>query len=144
VESDGTTEGTIAIDRVSPHRIVELDPYCLRGRGPIYFGALLPAAVGAAAGCPAGDPVAFATEAFAGLQLTCLSASSATFASLARAARIPVMWPPDTRPAFLRTGWPAGAYVFFLAIIVPGGLADGRPDPGELLAVATRTVLFAP
>jgi hypothetical protein len=39
---------------------------------------------------------------------------------------------------------PPGPYQFFLAALRPGALADGRVDPGDLLALATAQVTFGP
>jgi hypothetical protein len=45
---------------------------------------------------------------------------------------------------FTLTGAEApGAYVVFAALVRPGHLADGRVDPGDLLALATATVVVA-
>jgi hypothetical protein len=39
---------------------------------------------------------------------------------------------------------PPGLYRFFLAALQPGALADGRVDPGDLLALASAEVAFDP
>lgn len=41
-------------------------------------------------------------------------------------------------------GEPAGTYTFFVAALIPGALADGRADPGDILAVSTTSLAFTP
>jgi hypothetical protein len=53
-----------------------------------------------------------------------------------------------TGPGFLVYTWaggePAGTYTFFVAALIPGALADGRVDPGDILAVSTASLVFTP
>ncbi len=41
-------------------------------------------------------------------------------------------------------GIPTGTYRFFAGLVVAGGLADGRVDPGELLALDVKPLVYGP
>ena len=54
-----------------------------------------------------------------------------------------------SQPALLDYTFPAdgshaGACVVFAALVRPGALADNRIDPGDVLAVDTKTLVYLP
>ncbi|MGH7268453.1 MAG: ELWxxDGT repeat protein [Candidatus Rokuibacteriota bacterium] len=112
--------------------------------GDVYLGALLPASLGPGAGCPLGDAVAFFVEGPPGVIVRCLSEPPGSYPALARGVVVPVALPAQPAPAVFRLVWPSGAppgdYVFFIVVILPGGLDDDRLDPGDVLSAATATV----
>ncbi len=123
--------------------VVVVPPTSGSDTGPVdvYLGALLPAAAGAAAGCPAGDAVVFLADGFAGLRLACASGPPSTFAPLARnvaaadvATGFTFVWTPD---------FPPGVYTFFVALTRAGALADGAIDPGDVLGLAAGSAAFS-
>jgi hypothetical protein len=133
-----------------PGDMIELD---LRVANPgvtrpvdVYFGALLPPPLGP--GCPAGDPVVFLADGFTRRVLTCLSGSPGSFAPLYRGVMLPGSLPWTLLPSFIGFVWPpdvpAGAYTLFLALTVPGALADAVLDAGELFVLAVQTVSVGP
>ena len=110
----------------------------------IYVGALAPAASGPILGCSLGDAVAFASA--SGIPFRCLSASAASFPKFSAGAFIP---PGLTSVSnFFSFTWPAtapaGTYVVFIALVVPGSLDDGSIGPGDVIALVTDTVTFSP
>ncbi len=101
-----------------------------------YFGALL----------PDGDTIVFFTD---------LAFNSAMGRLSAPATLRPIVAGVDlttpftfTQPSFFTYRWtggePAGSYVLFVAAVVPGALADNSIDPGDVVALATAVVTFAP
>jgi hypothetical protein len=101
-----------------------------------YFGAVL----------PDGDTVVFFTD---------LAFSSAVGRLSAPATLRPIVAGVDLRasfvfnqPSFFTYTWqggePGGSYVFFLAAVRPGGLADNSIDAGDIVALATAVVTFTP
>ena len=110
--------------------------------------ALLPAQAGAGFGCPAGDAIAFVTEWPARVWVTCLTSPPQSFAPLFRGVSLPAELPETAIPNFWSFVWPsdlpAGAYTIFLALTPAAALADGRVDPTDPLATASRGFTFAP
>jgi hypothetical protein len=122
----------------------------LGGTGPVdvYFGALLPAAVGPAFGCPGGDALAFFAGSLAQVAVTCASASPASFAALFRGVSIPALLPTTPVPGFFSAVWPPGAspgaYLFFMLLTPPDALTDGVIGLGELMAIGTAGLTAVP
>ena len=114
--------------------------------GDVYIGVGLPAAAGAGLGCPNGDAVGFVTAGSSSLTVRCASASPATFPRFAAGTTIPAGLGATT-PTNLAIAWPptaGGAHVVFIALTVPGALADGNVGPNDVLAVDSRTVTVMP
>src|SRR5262249_34752222 len=104
----------------------------------VYLGLGVPPAVAQILGCAAGVLIGWFTEALQAVP-TCLSSSSlADTPALARQAAVAVALPPTQFPltAVVPPGIPAGEYWFVLAFTGPGALADGRLDPGDVVAGA--------
>jgi hypothetical protein len=122
----------------------------LGGKGPVdvYFGALLPAAVGPAFGCPGGDALAFFAGSLAQVAVTCASASPASFPPLFRGVSIPALLPTTPVPGFLSAVWPPGgapgAYTLFMLMTPPDALSDGVIGLGELMAIGTAVLTALP
>ncbi len=112
-----------------------------------YLGMLLPAEAGPDLGCPANDPVAFVIEG-GGIVMTCLSAPPQSFPPFARNVTLPADLPLTVTENVFSSIWPpeapAGAYTVFMADVLPGALADGVLEPGDLLVLATASVNFTP
>jgi ELWxxDGT repeat protein len=127
----------LAVENMGPEGLVD-----------VYFGALLPPDSAAAVACPAADPVAFVADAFTGISITCLSAPAATFPPLFRNLLVSGPSGPTLIENFFTFPWtadlPAGLYTLFLVVTLPGALADGALDPGDLLASAIVGFGFAP
>jgi hypothetical protein len=103
-----------------------------------YFGVLPPSDAGPALGCPAGDPIAFFVNGFAGPVLTCLSSPS-TFGILWSNRSVPGALPPTTSnlaSLVWPTAAPGGTYLWFVAFTRPGTV--------DIVALATRTVSLTP
>jgi uncharacterized repeat protein (TIGR01451 family) len=117
---------------VQPGQVVRFDVAAAnpgpKGLVEVYFGALLPPAMGPPLGCPAGDALVFLTEGFLGVVVACLG-SPETFASLLPPLVLPAPLPPISVPGFFSVTWPPGLppapYVFFLAIVGPQAFVDG-------------------
>jgi hypothetical protein len=76
-----------------------------------------------------------------------VSADPRTFPALATGVTIPAGLdaPMGLLLAYGFTGAEtAGAYQVIVALLVPGALADGRIDPGDVIAVARQPLAFAP
>ena len=106
----------------------------------LYVAVLVPPALSAALGCPAGDAAAFATEGFAGVVVRCTaSASPQNFPPFARGVAIPAS--TTTLPGFVSIAWPAGlppgTYTFAVFATAPNTLADGILGPGDITTFAT-------
>lgn len=114
----------------------------------VFFGAIAPPQAGAAVGCSRGDAIVLLGNGFTTTIVTCLSAALQSFAPLIRGASLPAALSVTTVPRFFSFVWspslPPGSYVFFVALTLPGALADGRLDPGDLLATGTDSVSLAP
>jgi hypothetical protein len=114
----------------------------------VYFGMVLPPAAGFSLGCLNGDPVAFFTNSLATTVVTCLSSPPQSFPALFQGATIPAGVAPTTLVNFWSFVWPAtapvGPYTVFVALTVPGALADGVLAPGDLIAVSTADASFLP
>jgi hypothetical protein len=129
---------------------VDLSVANLGGTGPVdvYFGALLPAAVGPAFGCLGGDALAFFAGSLAQVAVTCASASPASFAPLLRGVPIPALLPTTPVPGFFSAVWPPGvapgAYLFFMLLTPPDALTDGVIGLGELMAIGTASLTAVP
>jgi hypothetical protein len=111
----------------------------------IYLGAVLPPAAGPSFGCPGGDAIAF-LDVSSAVAVRCRSASAATFPRFRDGAFIPAGL--TTLGSLVSFTWPstapAGAYVVFVALAVPGSLDDGAIGPGDVIAIVGDTVTFSP
>lgn len=97
---------------------------------------------------PDGRTVAFVTslDPLTGM-LTSVAADARTFPPLAAGLVIPSGTDATIDDWFVYTfggAEPAGIYVIFVALLRPGSLADGRVDPGDVLAGAVETVTVSP
>jgi subtilisin family serine protease len=115
----------------------------------VYFAVLVPAALSAQLGCPAGDAVVFATEAFASSAVVCsLTASPRSYVPLFRSATVPAMLPPTRLDDFFRVVWPAavpgGTYTFMVLTTPPGAFADGEIGPADITAFAADRLVASP
>ena len=139
-------ELTMGLDRLLVHRSGDALRVGIGARNPgpafqadVYLGVLLP---------PAGTTAVFitATSPPAG-QPVPVSADPRTFPPLATGVTIPAGLEAPMR-LLLAHGFTgteqAGAYELFVALLVPGALADGRIDPGDVIAVARQPFVFAP
>jgi hypothetical protein len=113
----------------------------------VYLGVLPPPALGPMLGCPGGDAVVFFLLP-AGARTACISALPQGMVPLVSGAVLPGALPLTTFPGILSVAWPgdapSGSYAFFLALVSQGALLDGRLDPGDVIIVATRTVVATP
>ena len=113
----------------------------------VYFGVLLPPAMGPGLGCPNGDALAFLTDGFLGVVVACLGLPE-TFAPLLPPLVLPAPLPPISVPGFFSLTWPpglpAGPYVFFLVIVGPQAFVDGVIAAGEVLAVGVAELTALP
>jgi hypothetical protein len=106
----------------------------------LYLVVAVPPALSSSLGCPAGDAVAFATEAFASVVVRCANtASPATFPPFARGVTIPVS-PTPAALSGLTFPWPAGltpgTYTFAVFATAPNAFTDGVRGPGDIGAFA--------
>lgn len=112
----------------------------------VYFLAVLPP--GAAAGCASGEGVIFLADAFSRAVTTCLAALPEGAAPLLSDLAIPGGLSRTDVLSFFAFAWPtdlpAGDYTFALVVTTAGALSDASLDEGELLAVTSDTVQFAP
>ncbi len=101
-----------------------------------YFGALL----------PDGDTVVFFTDLAFNSGVGSL-ASPATLRPIVSGVNLTAPF-TFNQPTFFTYRWggtePPGGYTLFLAAVTPGALADNSIDPGDLVALATAAVSFAP
>ena len=112
-----------------------------------YAGLVLPAAAGASFGCPQGDALAFATPGASTFTVRCLSASAASFPKFATGVSVPASLAATTVSNAFNFVWsslPAGAYTVFLALMVPGSLADGTIGGADIISIATDSVTLSP
>jgi hypothetical protein len=115
--------------------------------GDAYLGLLIPAAAAPSLGCAQGDALAFATPGSSTFTVRCLSASATTFPVYARGVTVPAGLAPTAVPDVFRFVWsslPAGTYTVFLALTVPGSLADGTINAADIVVLATDTVTLSP
>jgi Subtilase family len=108
----------------------------------LFLVVLVPPALSAALGCPAGDALAFVNPGFAGVTVKCArSAPAQGFPAFARAVAIAALPTPTTQPGLVSFPWPGGlptgTYTFGVFSTPPNALADGVIGPGDLAAFAT-------
>ncbi len=101
----------------------------------IFVGVALPPYAGPALGCPGYDPIALVVGAGSGIEWRCLSSPPQTFHPAVAGGSLSAL--PARLPFAWRPGLPPGVYTFFVVVTRPGALADGRVDPGDVLAIAT-------
>jgi hypothetical protein len=161
----GTVGGGVFDFETVPFMALDLNPSVLRSGGvlqvdvrvantgtrligDVFFGALLDPTAGPGLGCPNGDAVAFVAEAFARIEVRCLSSAPASFPALFRGVGVPGLLPPTTRPGFFRTalpsGSPLGTHTLFLVLTRLGALADNSVDAGDIVAAATASLTVVP
>jgi hypothetical protein len=113
----------------------------------VFFGILLPAASGAANGCPGGDAAVFFGPDFS-VAVRCTSSGVQTFPALMRSVAIPAPLAVTTLAGLFSAPIPAGAppgtYTVFILLTPANGLADGRVDASDIVAVATVDFTIAP
>jgi len=115
--------------------------------GDAYLGLLIPAAAAPSVGCAQGDALAFATPGASTFTVRCLLGSAATFPVYSRGVTIPAGLSPTAVLDVFHFVWsslPAGTYTVFLALTVPGSLADGAINAADIVALATDTVTLSP
>jgi hypothetical protein len=115
--------------------------------GDAYLGLVIPAAAAPSVGCPQGDALAFATQGSATFTVRCSSASAASFPAYARGVTVPAGLAPTAVTDVFHFVWPslpAGTYTMFVALAVPGSLADGTIDSGDVMIAATDSVTLSP
>jgi hypothetical protein len=103
-----------------------------------YLGVILPPAAGPAVGCPGGDAIAFFTPGLGGAEIRCGSDPPSGFPRFATGVVVPADLPlivvHGLVAAVVPPGVPPGAYLFFLAFLVPNALLDDVLDGGDILA----------
>lgn len=108
----------------------------LAGTVDFYFGALL----------PDGDTVVFFTDLAFNSGTGNLS-SPATLRPIVVGVNLAAPF-TFNQPSFFTYRWtgtePPGNYTLFLAAVRQGALADNRVDPGDIVALSTAAVTFAP
>ncbi len=113
----------------------------------VFFGVLLPAASGAANGCPGGDAAVFFGPGFA-VVIRCTSSGVQTFPALFRNVTIPAPLAATTMTGLFSAPVPAGAppgtYTVFMLLTRANALADGRVDPADIVAVDTVDFTIVP
>jgi hypothetical protein len=144
---------TLALDRttVSTGDTLRVDVTASNGDTPVatdvFFGILLPAASGAASGCPGGDAAVFFGPGF-GVVVRCVSSGVQTFPALFRNVTIPGPLAPTTITgifsAEIPAGAPAGTYTVFMLLTPTNGFADGRADAADIVALDTIDFTIAP
>jgi hypothetical protein len=113
----------------------------------LYFVVVLPASAGPHLGCPEGDALGFLASLPMTFVIACASAPPQTFPAFARSVTIAA----GTRALetdFLNATWPigapAGTYTFAVVATLPGALADGSINPGDLLTLAVDSLGASP
>jgi hypothetical protein len=104
-------------------------------RVDFYSGVLLPTSSGPGVGCPAGDAFLFLPAPTA---IQCLSNTVFNASPLSTNVSLSTAPPALTLP--IGPGLPLGEYLFFFVATLPGSLADGTLDPGDLVAASTASV----
>ena len=115
--------------------------------GDAYLGLVIPAAAAPSVGCSQGDALAFATPGSATFTVRCSSASAASFPAYTRGVTVPAGLAPTAVTDVFHFAWPslpAGTYTMFVALVVPGSLADGTIDSGDVMIAATDSVTLSP
>ncbi len=110
----------------------------------IYVGAVLPSAAGPGLGCPIGDAAAFVGSS-GSIAIRCLSASPATFPKFVAGGTVAAG--PSTLAPYFSFVWPvapAGTYIMFVVLAVPGSLDDGSIGLSDLIAVGSDALTFSP
>lgn len=109
--------------------------------GPLAFSALV--------GCPAGDGLVFAANAFSGVVTRCSgSAPPQTFPPVSANLFIPGAPAAITNPNFFSFTWPpglpSGTYTVALVTTLPFAFTDGTNGPADISAAATGTFHTSP
>ena len=113
-----------------------------------FFGFLLPSALGPSLGCPAGDAVAFLTNNFTGVVISCASSPPQTFAPLVRNVSLSGAMAPLLLKHLVTFSSPAdvvtGPYTMFLLFTSVNAFQNGRIDPGDVVTLKTADLTFGP
>jgi len=114
-----------------------------------YFVILVPPALSASVGCPAGDAVVFITDAFSVLVVRCAAtAPPQSFPALFRNVAFPAALPMITVPHFWSLVWPGGippgSYTFAAFTTPPAAFADGSIGPTDISAFASDSFRTSP
>jgi hypothetical protein len=133
---------------VSPGELLQATLTQVNPGGPgiadVYFAVVVPPALSATLGCPAGDGVVFLADGGATVSVVCVdSASPSTFPPLHRGVFYPAAMPPATDAPVFSMPWPAGipggTYTFAVFTTPPAAFADGTLDPEDITAVALQS-----
>jgi hypothetical protein len=112
----------------------------------VYFGVLLPAAMGPSLGCPNGDALVLQADRFARAVTTCLSRVPENTPALLQNVEVPAGMPVTTFTDVFGFQWTPdmvrGTYVFFIAVTRAGAFNDGSVDPGDVVSISSQTVTF--
>jgi subtilisin family serine protease len=144
----------LTLDRstVAPGDRIQVDISIANAGGALlqdfYFMLLVPPALSATLGCPAGDAVVFLTNAFATFVPRCFGSSPPqTFAPLVGSLSLPASSTTRT-PNFFSAVWPAGLpagdYSFAIATSLPMAFGDGKIGPKDISGVAVQQFHASP